>query len=374
MLKTGRGVAGGAGSGRVGAGELRTVLVLIAAYWAMFQLIFFAYLALSGVRRPVTGRDNLLLEALRYAVKPEELVIVALGSLLCFLIYAGLKRTRHLYFWLQLPLAVLTSVAAAVLFSGIVLGTLDMFGIPQPPVTPRRFAADVMIWIAPLGLWTAITLALAYNQQVRENEQRLSLLRLEAEQAHVRALRYQVNPHFLYNTLNSISALILDGRNEAADAMVIRLSSFFRASLSHDPTGDVPLADEIDLQKLYLDIELLRFEDALSVRIDVPPELESALVPNLILQPLVENALKHGVNDHGRETVLTVRAREREGRLLVEVADNGPGKRRAGGSGIGLNNVARRLSSRFGSTARLDACSTPGEGFKVTLTMPLEYA
>jgi len=186
----------------------------------------------------------------------------------------------------------------------------------------------------------------------------------------MRALRYQVNPHLLYNTLNSIAALILDGKNDVAEAMVVRLSDFFRASLSSDLHSDVTLGREIAVQRLYLDIEQMRFPDRLTSNFEIPPDLEQELVPSLILQPLVENSLKHGVHPDGSPTHLTISALKEKDELVLEVADNGPGTSDASGTKVGLKNVRERLAARFGDNARVETHSDPGRGFVVRLRIP----
>jgi LytS/YehU family sensor histidine kinase len=190
----------------------------------------------------------------------------------------------------------------------------------------------------------------------------------------MRALRYQVNPHLLYNTLNSIAALILDKQNDVAEAMVVRLSDFFRASLSIDPHADVDLVDEVAFQRLYLDIEQMRFPDRLSSEIDIPKDLERAQVPSMILQPIVENALKHGVHPDGSPTHLKISASRAAQGLVLEVADNGPGPSTIAGTGVGLTNVRERLLARFGERAVLQAENRPGAGFTVRLTLPVVMA
>jgi two-component system LytT family sensor kinase len=213
-----------------------------------------------------------------------------------------------------------------------------------------------------------------------------------ARTAQVRALRYQVNPHFLFNTLNSLSSLVLASRNAEAEAMILKLSAFFRSSLTLNPTADVSLADEIALQQHYLDIEMVRFPKRLRVEIDVAPGLEHAQLPALLLQPVVENAIKYGVSATREKVLLTIAAR-REGadRLTITVTNRGQGTARLAraapaehGTGVGLANVCARLKARFGDAA---SCrfgplgegsggyegNTGGEGgYEVTMTMPFE--
>lgn len=348
----------------------RAIWLLILIYWIAFQTIFYAYIVLADERNSLQP-GRVVWRFLLFVVRPSELAICGFGALICFGIYVAVQRMRGLRLPVQFGAGFLLMLVGALGFSLSIELVFSLLGPQYLSQTLRDFVAKMVLWVAPFGLWTAVSIALAYNMQIRDREARLARMQIQAHEAQVRALRYQVNPHFLYNTLNSISALILDGRNDDADAMVMRLSTFFRSSLANDPTDDVPLAQEIALQRLYLDIELVRFADSLTIEIDVPEDLHDALVPNLILQPLVENALKHGLNDAGRQTLLRIAGRMQEGCLELEVADNGPGASSQAGTGVGLGNVARRLSARFGSNARLQAGPQPGGGFRATLRFPL---
>ncbi|MEA3064379.1 MAG: two-component system, LytTR family, sensor kinase, partial [Sphingomonadales bacterium] len=209
---------------------------------------------------------------------------------------------------------------------------------------------------------------------LRAAERRAAGAEREAQDAQLRALRYQVNPHFLFNTLNSLSSLVMARREEEAEAMIVNLSTFFRSSLTLDPSEDIPLSQEIEFQQLYLDIEKSRFPRRLDVRIDVPPALGSARVPPLILQPLVENAIKHGVARTAEPVSLTIAAREGDGQLILVVEnDRGPSVPVPSeeGTGVGLANVCERLAARFGGEAACEHRPLPGGGWRVTLTMPV---
>lgn len=224
-----------------------------------------------------------------------------------------------------------------------------------------------------LAAWAALYLALSYAGEVRRAERRAARYEQAAQKAELRALRYQVNPHFLFNTLNSLSSLIMMGRNEEAEAMILNLSHFYRNSLTGDPLDDVPLADEVELQKLYLDIEAVRFPERLITRIDIPENLMQVCVPGLILQPLVENAIKYGVSRASRPVIITLSARENDGKLQIIVRDDGdaiPDDERKG-NGIGLANVRDRLAARFGEAANIQWYKAAGNGFTVELSMPI---
>jgi two-component system, LytTR family, sensor kinase len=221
--------------------------------------------------------------------------------------------------------------------------------------------------------WSALYLALGNAEIARAAERREGEYRRAAKAAELRSLRYQVNPHFLFNTLNSLSALVLTGRGEAAERMIQTMSSFYRHSLAADPTADVPLADEIALQRHYLEIEAVRFPERLKTAFDVPPDLAGARVPGMILQPLVENSIKYAVAASTRAVTIAITA-EAEGRhLVLTVSDDGPGKTgKESGTGIGLANVGSRLAARFGPGAMLSSGPRPGGGYATTLVIPLD--
>ncbi len=219
--------------------------------------------------------------------------------------------------------------------------------------------------------WAAIYLALLIAEQARVSERREGEYRRAAKAAELRSLRYQINPHFLFNTLNSLSSLVITGKNEAAETMIQSLASFYRRGLSEDPTGDHPLAEEIELQRVYLDIEAVRFPDRLKLAVDVPEDLLQVPVPGMILQPLVENAVKYGVARSIRPVTLTISARSEFGRLVICVADDGSvvGAEEHG-MGIGLANVRDRLSARFGDGAGFVSGAVP-DGYRTELRLPL---
>lgn len=222
--------------------------------------------------------------------------------------------------------------------------------------------------------WAALFLALLAGAQARAAERRGERFRSAAKAAELRSLRYQVNPHFLFNTLNSLSALVMTGKAERAEQMIQTISRFYRHSLADDPTGDVSLEDEIDLQEHYLDIESVRFPERLRVRVDLPSELAGYKVPGMILQPLVENSVKYGVSASSKPVTITIAAREEYGRLVLTVSDDGPGvaNSTAGthGFGIGLANVRDRLEARFGNAATI--VSGPSlTGYETELRLPM---
>jgi hypothetical protein len=246
-----------------------------------------------------------------------------------------------------------------------------------------RIALDISVtWLFFFLAWSAFYLASVVQGTARGAERRAAEAETAAQAAQVRALRYQVNPHFLFNTLNSLSSLIIAGRGDEAESMVLKLSNFFRSSLTLDATADISLAEEIGLQRLYLDIEKVRFPRRLKVEFDIPEELETARLPALLLQPIVENAIKHAVSPTRDTVTLLIAAREAgPGRFTIEVSNSGGrpatnGKNGNGngtsGTGVGIANVCQRLSARFGSLAKCAYGPRADGGYSVLLTLPLD--
>jgi LytS/YehU family sensor histidine kinase len=238
-----------------------------------------------------------------------------------------------------------------------------------------EFASDYAwrfwIWFATSGT----ILAMSYAFDIREREERIRTLQALAHSAQLRALHSQINPHFLFNSLNSVSALILDRKVNEADEMVTKLARFLRLGLAADPTDKIALSSEIELQRTYLEIEQLRYED-LEIDFSVPAELDAAMVPALILQPIVENAVKYGVAGAPPPARIAVRAWNEDRRLMLEVTDSGKGHpAKAQGAGIGLANVLQRLKLIYGDdNAELTAGRIEDGSFQVRFKLPLELA
>lgn len=252
-----------------------------------------------------------------------------------------------------------------------------IFTLGDRNVSPMMLAESlrsILFWVAAYLGWAALFLAQQYSAQVVERERQLSELREQAYGAQMRALRYQINPHFLFNTLNALATLIEEGEPKNAERMVLSLSAFLRSTLALDPMQDITLADELDIQARYLDVERERHSDRLTVDLDIPPGLRDALVPSLILQPLVENAVKHGVGAIEHAVRIRVWAESGGDMLSIHIDNDAPAIAPAtSGTGTGLSNVAQRLETRFGESASL-TCGPTGKGcFRATVTLPLRF-
>ncbi|HEX9948140.1 MAG TPA: histidine kinase [Allosphingosinicella sp.] len=324
-----------------------------------------------------------------------------IGIILTFLVYLVLSRAARESVRIQIVAAAIACVPAAAIFSTFNLA----FAVHQPlverttvrqgpdgatiirrdrpPVSSERqrqlmlrlIADGLVTWYFFFAAWASFYIAISSATRLRAAERRAAGAERDAQEAQLRALRYQVNPHFLFNTLNSLSSLVMARREEEAESMIVNLSAFFRSSLALDPSEDITLSQEIEFQQLYLDIEKSRFPKRLDVRIEVPADLRTARVPPLILQPLVENAIKHGVARTAEPVRLTIAAREEDSQLILVVEnDRGPAQPIRGehDTGVGLVNVCERLAARFGAEAACEHGPLPDGGWRVTLSMPLD--
>jgi signal transduction histidine kinase len=219
-----------------------------------------------------------------------------------------------------------------------------------------RFHVELLLYFAILGA----ALAVDFQRKYRDRAVQASALATELAQARLRALKMQLHPHFLFNTLHAITVLV-DEDPAAARRMVARLGELLRHTLAGTGADEVPLGAELDFLRLYLEIEETRFQDRLRVSYDVAPEAQGALVPDLILQPLVENAVKHAVSARTAPVRVTVRARRAGDRLELRVDDDGPGLGDLPPrDGIGLSTTRERLGRLYGDAGRLTLGTGPG--------------
>ena len=229
------------------------------------------------------------------------------------------------------------------------------------------------------GTFMLISFVIDYYRRYQREELRASRLKAELAQAQLQALKMQLQPHFLFNTLNSISAL-LDEDIDAADEMLARLGDFLRMTLQNSGAQQVRLQEELEFLRCYLGIEQVRFQDRLTVSFEVATEALEALVPNLILQPIVENAIRHGVVTQAGPGRIQVCASRLNGALVLQVKDNGPGLTAAQDSagklrgGVGLSNTRARLEQLYGTAQRFEMADARGGGLQVTLEIPFEKA
>lgn len=351
---------------------LEVAVYSILGFWLFYVLI-------ATTQSLITGWGD------QFEMAQRRMAVTAAGVTITFILYFILRRVDDRPFGTRIAVAFIAAVPAA-----IAIGLINyyFFYLYRPEdiyldqAMLKEMSAHPKMWknvaeIATsryffLAAWAALYLAISYAAETREAERRVAGFAQAAQEAEIRALRYQVNPHFLFNTLNSLSSLVMTGRANEAESMIMNLSTFYRTSLSGDPQDDVQLAEEVRLQRLYLDIEAVRFPERLKTEIEVPAELMALCVPGMILQPLVENAIKYGVSRVNRPVTIAIGARREHGKLVLTVGDDGkgPDSKDEHGTGVGLANVRDRLQARFGSKAGLVTHAPKGGGFVVTLAMP----
>jgi sensor histidine kinase YesM len=231
----------------------------------------------------------------------------------------------------------------------------------------RTFLFNLLIY------WVIVTVshALDYYRKYHERELRTSELEKRLAQAKLQALQMQLNPHFLFNTLHAISAL-MHKDVEAADRMIARLSDLLRYALESTDAQEVPLKQELDFLKRYLEIEQTRFGNRLAVQMEIAPETIDARVPNLVLQPLIENAIRHGIEPHSKAGRISLRATRDNETLVLQVRDNGAGVSNHSKlqEGIGLSNTRARLQELYGADHRFELNNATDGGLLVSVTIP----
>jgi signal transduction histidine kinase len=236
------------------------------------------------------------------------------------------------------------------------------------------FSNMLPISMSILMLWSVLYFCIKYYQLFQSEKEKNLRSEALAHEAQLRMLRYQLNPHFLFNTLNAISTLILVQSTDQANTMVTRLSKFLRYSLEHDPLDKVDLAHELATLRLYLEIEKVRFEERLRLEFDISEQASKGLLPSMLLQPLVENCVKHAIARSEEGGTIWIAASVIDDRhLRILVADDGPGAvKDPESTGVGLKNIRDRLREIYGANHQLLFTSREPRGFKVEVVIPYE--
>jgi signal transduction histidine kinase len=305
-------------------------------------------------------------------------------SLILSVIYRQLIHQQPLVTW---------GATALVLFFAVLLhASIDAWvqGVYYAAARETTFAQRLIgllyLPLTLLGGWSALYYAINFFLTVEQQADRLERLEAQATAAQLAMLRYQLNPHFLFNTLNSISTLVLLKQTEPANAMLTRLSGFLRHTLIAEPGSQVTLAQEIETLQLYLDIERMRFEERLRTHFEIDDAALAAQLPAMLLQPLVENAIKYAVSPQEEGARISLTARVIGERLRLTVEDTGPGAdellrlsadpgtARPVSTGVGLANIRNRLAQAYGDAHLFETRSEAGGGFTVLIEIPFTRA
>lgn len=343
----------------------RTFVAVAVGFWAFWYL---AYTVFVWVNSPDKFTQYL----------SPRIFVAAIGALLSLAIAFTLQKFR------RGPLAfrALAVIPLALVATGVHSVASDevwwLSGTYETGTSPLwvMYTTDFIIRFWYFASISALMLAVSYVGEIKDREQQITDLQTLAQSAQLRALRNQLHPHFLFNALNSIIALLSRKRSSEAAAMTENLADFLRETLALDPQKLITLGEEIRLQQLYLAIERVRFPDRLTVTIDVPDDLLQVLVPSLITQPLIENSIKYAVARSTEPVELRIAASCSDGLLDLVVEDTGGNADIAPSKGdrLGLHNVEERLSAHFGSSAAFEAGVRPDGGFRSMLRLPARSA
>ncbi len=339
------------------------------AFWRLQIAGWSGYLILRTVSSISNGFS---LEGVIAAI--IEAIIGYCLTLLLSALY-GLYRRLPRITGLLLTLA--TLAAATVIYAVLNAFSFSFIKAPEPGISLALVLGGMFLSFTVLAGWSALYFGINFYLIVEQQIDQLQALESQASAAQLAMLRYQLNPHFLFNTLNSISTLVLLKQTERANVMLSRLASFLRYTLANEPTAHVTLAQEVETLKLYLEIEKMRFDERLRPHFDIDPRVAKARLPSLLLQPLVENAIKYAVTPQEEGADITVTARLAGERVQIAVSDTGPGlieakARPTLSTGVGLANIRERLAQSFGPDHRFEARSNPGDGFSVEIEIPFQ--
>ncbi|MEG8014353.1 MULTISPECIES: sensor histidine kinase [unclassified Sphingomonas] len=339
------------------------------AFWTLQAVGWSGYLMLRGVSSVSNG---LTLTSIIPVI--IEAIVGYCITLLLSTMYGYYRRIPRL---IGLFLTIATLAAATFLYAVLDAFSFSFIQTATPGITITRMLGFVFLNFVTLAGWSALYFGINFYLIVEQQIDQMEHLENQASSAQLAMLRYQLNPHFLFNTLNSISTLVLLKQTERANAMLSRLSSFLRYTLANEPTAHVTVAQEVDQLKLYLEIEKMRFEDRMRPKFDIDPRAERARLPSLLLQPLVENAIKYAVTpqEEGAEICVTVRLAGE--RVQIAVSDTGPGLidgriSPSLSTGVGLANIRDRLVQAYGPDHRFETRSTPAGGFSVEIEIPYQ--
>jgi len=306
----------------------------------------------------------------------HTLLLTATGYSLTLLMASLYRRLIKMKPTWTAVLSFATVVLASAAFSVIETWSVATFLKPELKPVGIKLLSPILLDFALLAAWSALYYGINYFLLLEEQINQREKLESQASTAQLAMLRYQLNPHFLFNTLNSISTLVLLKQTERANAMLARLSSFLRYTLVNEPAGKVTLAQEVETLKLYLEIEKMRFEDRLRPHFRVDADTIGARLPSLLLQPLIENAIKYAVtpSEDGADIWITA-MREGQG-VRIEVTDNGSAEASelsaSPSTGVGLANIRDRLSQAYGAAHRFETRTNDTGGFSVIIDIPFE--
>lgn len=315
-------------------------------------------------------------EGFNFSGQIINLVIETLsGFFLSSVQWFMIRRIVHLSLRLTLLISFVSAALLGCVFNVIKLASYKTIIHQQvwyEQLNMLEFGGWLLFSVATMFVFTAIFFVMLYNSRLQKEHEMLLRAQNSAKEAQLEMLRYQLNPHFMFNTLNAISTLIYKNENDKANEMLDKLCAFFRHSLVSDSNQKSTLKEELELMDLYLSIEKVRFAERLNVSLDIDPNTTAAKVPTLLLQPIVENAVKFGIEESKNGGHIKISAKRVKDTLIIDVFNDGTSasQEKRKGFGIGLNNTKERLNTMFSQTCKVELVECATKGVRVTLEMP----
>ncbi|HEY6643187.1 sensor histidine kinase [Povalibacter sp.] len=315
-----------------------------------------------------------------YGKAAEYLSVIIVATISGFLLSAPLRYLCR-YLWTKPPAIMISAALGTAYFTALVWRVIINVAYEKyvetdwPMVHWYEYLSGAMTATYLFACWMGLYFGFKYYESMQLQRERALRASALAQEAQLKMLRYQLNPHFLFNTLNAISTLIIDNRNSVANSAVSGLSEFLRYTLDQDPMKKVTVAQELEALDLYLNIEKMRFGTRLTIQYDIDDEATTILMPSLLLQPLIENAIKYAISPREEGGRIRIAAQVENGLLHLAVEDDGPGlvdpARLTNGRGVGIRNTRERLQVLYGSSGHVTVTGIH-PGLRVALAFPAE--
>lgn len=335
--------------------------------------VVYAFILFFAILHPQLGDPSFNLSGQLWNLAVETLSGLILSSIQWLIV----RRLVHLQLRWALLLSFTSATILGSLFNLIKLASYKTIVFQQvwyEQLNVLEFGGWLLFSLATMFVFNAVFFIMLYNSRLQREHEMLLRAQNSAKEAQLQMLRYQLNPHFMFNTLNAISTLILKNENDDAGEMLDRLCSFFRYSLDQKTNLSSTLRQELALSNLYLNIEKVRFKERLQLIYELDETSMQAVVPSFLLQPLLENAIKYGIESRSDAGTITIRAQVNTQQLSIIVEDDGSPRteQASGGFGIGLNNTQERMNTLFNTPCSIELEQRQPTGTRVKLTMPYQ--
>ncbi|WP_448548476.1 sensor histidine kinase [Thalassotalea fusca] len=343
--------------------------VLQIAGWFGYALVVFLAIIRPQIPQPDFNMSGQLLNLL---------VETLSGFLLSYLQWLFIRRIVHLPLNQTLTLSFLSAATLGIVFNVIKLSSFKVIIYHQrwnEAWDMLEFGGWLLFSVTTMFVWTSIFFIMLYNTRLQKEHEMLLRAQTATKEAQLQMLRYQLNPHFMFNTMNAISTLIYKHENDKANDMLDKLCEFFRYSLDKNDKSVSTVQQELELLELYLSIEKVRFGERLNIEFDIAPEVLNCHVPSMLLQPLIENAIKYAVELRKEKGTIMIRAYREAERLCISVIDEGKeiSHKAEEGFGIGISNTRARLDAMFNGDFELNFSNSLPHGTTVSISMPFGY-